>query len=412
MLTRKKVCDAKGAGRQAEKTEMTDGILILGGGFAGFWAGMAAKRVGGHRAPVTLVSRDPVLQMRPRLYEARPETLGVDLRPLLATTGIKFVAGEAIGLEPGSRRLALASGEALRYERLVVATGSALRRPPVPGSTSAHCIDTQADAIAFDRRLADIARTVPAPSIAVVGAGFTGIELALELRDRLAAHDGEAERLRVVLIDRQPVVGSELGPGPRSEIEAALAAGRVELRLDCSITELAADRVAFADGSVLAADAVVLTTGMAAADFTCHVPGARDGLGRIIVDQCLRAPSVPGVFVAGDAAAADTGDGHLALQSCQHALQLGRFAGENAARDLLGMPLIPYRQLRYVTCLDLGRSGAVSTHGWERSVRMTGAEAKALKRRINTQLIYPPPGASQETLLATSSTDLAEQRWT
>ncbi len=389
---------------------MTNGILILGGGFAGFWAALAARRVVDERAPITLVSRDPVFQMRPRLYEARPETLGVDLRPLLATAGIGFVAGEATGLEPGSRRIAFASGAELGYERLVVATGSAVRRPPVPGSDSAFSIDSQADAMAFDRRLAEIARAVVAPTIAVVGAGFTGIELALELRDRLATHSGEAERLRIVLIDRAQVVGSELGPGPRGEIEAALAAAGVELRLGAVVAGLAPDRVAFGDGSVLAANAVVLTTGMAAADFARHVPGERDGLGRVVVDCWLRAPAAPGVFVTGDAAAADTGDGHLALQSCQHALQLGRFAGENAARELLGMPLVPYRQLRYVTCLDLGRSGAVSTFGWERAVRLTGGEAKALKRRINTEVIYPPPCASREALLAMSSTDMAEQR--
>lgn len=389
---------------------MTDGILILGGGFAGFWAAVAARRVAHEQASITLVSRDPVLQMRPRLYEARPETLGVDLRPLLATVGIDFIAGEATALDTGSRHIELASGGKLGYGRLIVATGSVIRRPRVPGSCSAHSIDSQADAIAFDRRLAEIADAVAAPTIAVVGAGFTGVELALELRERLAAHDGAGERLRIVLIDRAPVVGSELGPGPRGEIEAALAAARVQLRLGADVAALAADRVAFADGSVLAANAVVLTTGMAAADFARHVPGERDALGRVVVDRVLRAPAAPEVFVTGDAAAADTGDGHLALQSCQHALQLGRFAGENAARDLLGMPLVPYRQLRYVTCLDLGRSGAVSTHGWERTVRLTGGEAKALKRRINTEVIYPPPDASRETLLAMSSTDMAEQR--
>jgi NADH dehydrogenase len=389
---------------------MAGGILILGGGFSGFWAALAARRVGGEPTPITLVSRDPVFQMRPRLYEARPETLGVDLRPLLAIAGVGFVAGEATGIEPGSRRVALASGAELCYERLVVATGSALRRPPVPGSGFAHSIDSQADAIAFDRCLANIAQAIPAPTIAVVGAGFTGIELALELRDRLAAHSGNDERLRIVLIDRAPVVGSDLGASPRGEIEAALAAARVELHLGVTIAALAADHVAFADGSALAADAVVLATGLAAADFTRHVPGERDGLGRILVDCWLRAPAAPGVFVAGDAAAADVGDGHLALQSCQHALQLGRFAGENAARDLLRMPLIPYRQLRYVTHLDLGRSGAVSTNGWERVVRLTGEEAKALKRRINTEVIYPPGAASREDLLAMSSIDPADQR--
>jgi 2-polyprenyl-6-methoxyphenol hydroxylase-like FAD-dependent oxidoreductase len=58
-------------------------ILIVGGGFAGFWAALAARRVAGSRAAVTLVSPEPLLQVRPRLYEARPETLAVDMLPLL-----------------------------------------------------------------------------------------------------------------------------------------------------------------------------------------------------------------------------------------------------------------------------------------------------------------------------------------
>ena len=123
----------------------------------------------------------------------------------------------------------------------------------------------------------------------------------------------------------------------------------------------------------------------------------------------MRAPAAPEVFVAGDAAAADTGDGHQTLQSCQHAGQLGRVAGENAARDLLDLPPLPYTQLRYVTCLDLGRSGAIVTQGWERRVDKTGAEGKAMKRLINTQLIYPPADGTTEALLASSSTNLAER---
>jgi len=388
-----------------------NGIVVVGGGFAGFWAALAARRVAGSRAAVTLVSPEPVLEVRPRLYEARPETLGVALLPLLREVDVKFVRGKAMQLDPAARTLTLASGERLAYDRLVVATGSRMCRPPVPGADAAFSVDTQAEAIAFDRRLREIARDVTQPTIAVVGAGFTGIELALELRDRLLAHsaDGVAERLRIVLIDRAETVGPELGPGPRTEIEAALAAAGVELRLGAAVQTLAADRVSFADGSVLAADAVVLATGMAASPFAAQVPGARDRLGRAIVDAALRAPAAPEVFVAGDAAAADTGDGHFTLQSCQHAGQLGRVAGENAARDLLGLPLVPYTQLRYLTCLDLGRSGAVITEGWERRVEKTGAEGKAVKRRINTQIIYPPADATAEALLASSSTNLAER---
>ncbi|MEO5960537.1 MAG: FAD-dependent oxidoreductase, partial [Opitutaceae bacterium] len=182
-------------------------------------------------------------------------------------------------------------------------------------------------------------------------------------------------------------------------------------RLGETIAALSNDRVTFLNGTVLATDAVVLTTGMIAAGFVRHIPGERDSLGRIVVDRFLRALAAPAVFVTGDAAAADTGDGHRALQSCQHALQLGRFAGENAARDLLGMPALPYAQPRYVTCLDLGRSGAVVTQGWDRTVVTTGAEAKARKRWINTVLIYPPANVSAAKLLALSSTDPAAQQF-
>ena len=390
-------------------------ILIIGGGFAGFWAAVAARRVAGPRAAVTMVSPAPVLEMRPRLYEARPETLAVDLLPLLRKVDVSFVRGEAIGLDAAAKIVTLAAGDRLAYDRLVVATGSRMRRPPVPGAEESFSVDTQAEAIAFDRRLREIARNIAEPTIAVVGAGFTGIELALELRDRLKVHSGNgvAERLRIVLIDRAETVGRVLGPGPRPEVEAAMVAAGVELRLGAAVQALAADRVSFANGSVLSADAVVLASGMAAAPFAAQVapdvPGARDELGRIVVDTALRAPAAPDVFVAGDAAAADTGDGHRTLQSCQHANQLGRVAGENAARDLLGLPLVPYSQLRYVTCLDLGRSGAVITQGWERRVDKTGSEGKAVKQLINTQVIYPPADDTAEALLASSSIDLAER---
>lgn len=388
-----------------------DKILVLGSGFAGFWAAVAARRVAGDRARVTLVSPEPVLEVRPRLYEANPETLSVDLLPLLREVDISYMRGEATQLDTAAKVVRLASGDCVAYDRLVVATGSRLRRPPVPGAEVAYSVDTQAEAITFDRRLREIARDVAEPTIAVVGAGFTGIELTLELRDRLLAHGAEAaaERLRIVLVNRANTVGRELGPGPRPQIEAALAAARVELRLGANVQSLAADRVAFADDSVLDADAVVLATGMAASPFAAQVPGERDELGRVVVDTDLRAPTAPELFVTGDAAVADTGDGHRTLQSCQHAGQLGRVAGENAARDLLGMPTVPYTQLRYITCLDLGRSGAVITQGWERRVDKTGDEGKAVKRMINTQIIYPPAAATAEALLASSSIDLAER---
>jgi NADH:quinone reductase (non-electrogenic) len=386
-------------------------IVVVGGGFAGFWAAVAARRAASSRVSVTLVSREPVLQIRPRLYETDPHVLAVDLLRLLDRVGVQFAAGDVATLDVSNRSVRLRGRDSISYARLVVATGSTMHRPKVPGAALAYSIDTQHDAIVFDQRLGAIVRSSPQPTIAIVGAGFTGIELALELRDRIARRGTalQAERARIVLIDRAGVVGRQLGPGPRPVIEAALAAGKVELLLTKTITALSPTRVVFADGA-LDCDAVVLTTGMVAAAFAEKVPGAHDELGRIVVDRSLRAISAGDIFIAGDAAAADVGDGHLALQSCQHALQLGRFAGENAARDLLGLPLVKYMQPSYITCLDLGRSGAVFTRGWDRVVERTGSEAKAIKRRINTEVIYPPRDGTREELLKLSSLDPSDQR--
>jgi NADH:ubiquinone reductase (H+-translocating) len=84
-----------------------DKILIVGSGFAGFWAAVAARRVAGPGMEVTLVSREPVLEIRPRLYEPRPETLAVDLLPLLRKVNIGFVRGEAIQLDTAAKTVTL-----------------------------------------------------------------------------------------------------------------------------------------------------------------------------------------------------------------------------------------------------------------------------------------------------------------
>jgi NADH dehydrogenase len=141
---------------------------------------------------------------------------------------------------------------------------------------------------------------------------------------------------------------------------------------------------------VIGTSTAIWTAGLTASPLTARVHGTRDGLGRLIVDRFLRVPEVRSVFAAGDTAAVDDPNGHRVLQSCQHAIPLGKFAGHNAASDLLGRPLEPFDPGPYLTCLDLGRAGAVATTGWVREVRLTGEAAKALKKAICEGYIYPP----------------------
>lgn len=126
----------------------------------------------------------------------------------------------------------------------------------------------------------------------------------------------------------------------------------------------------------------------------------RDELGRVPVDAEMRVRGFRGIYAAGDMAHATTDGKHDAVQSCQHAMPQGRYAGFNAAGALLGRPARPYEQRLYVTCLDLGEWGALLTEGWRRDrVLATGREAKELKRYINRSAIYPPLEGNRAALL-------------
>lgn len=380
-------------------------VVVVGGGFAGFWAAVAARRVGGPGLSIALVNDGPDLVLRPGLYEANPAALSVPLDEPLNLVGVDLVVDRVTSIDPHPHEVHLASGDSYGFRAAVVATGSRMQRPPIEGAGETFSIDTQPEAVELDRHLARLAMQERV-RIVVVGAGFTGIELALELPARLAAHGRDAGMgpAEIVLVDRADAVGPELGAGPRPVIESALDAAGITCRLGASIQGLGAGSVRFADGTELAADAVVLCTGQRAADLDRPLGGVVDELGRYRVGPTLQHPDHPSIFVTGDVASVDTGTGHLALQSCQHALQLGRVAGENVALHLRGAPLVEYFHPTYVTCLDLGAAGAVFTEGWDRTVVHTGATANARKRRINEEFIVPDLSSGSEGLLAQSET--------
>jgi NADH:quinone reductase (non-electrogenic) len=374
-------------------------ILIVGGGFAGLNAALAAARVANGRLKIGLVSPSAVIDIRPRLYEVEPDELQADLQAPLSEAGVAHIAD--FGVDVSYDSLILKSGRSVPFRRLVVATGSVMSVPAIAGVEHAYSIDNVPAAIRFDRRLKSL-RSKSDQVIAIVGAGFTGIELALEMRDRISFHSGfeAGETARVLLIDRHMELGAELGVGPRAVIEQATSEARVEKLLGAGLSAIEATGIRFEDGRRLAVDAVVLCTGLRPAAFLDVIPEPKDTLGRLLADEFLRLPSRPSMFAAGDAVCGTLESGRTTLFSCQHALTLGKFAGENAGRDLLGLPLLPYRHPRYVTCLALGRSGAFYSEGWDRIPLKTGADAKAIKTRINRRSIYPPQGTKSDILAA------------
>lgn len=388
-------------------------VLIIGGGFAGVWSAAGAVRAAreagaGDALRVTLVDGGDDMVIRPRLYEDAPEGMRVALDRVLGPIGVRRVTATVTGIDTEAHtvRAVARTGEELdlSYDKLVLATGSRLIRPDFPGAQDVFDIDTLPAAAALDdhlRRLPDQAPSQGRLTAVVVGAGFTGVELATALGARLqaiAGAEGAAEDARVVLVDLADVVGPELGAGPRPVIVDAIDELRIERRLGRTVASATRQDITLSDGEVIPAATVVWTAGMAASPLTAQIPGERDRLGRLGVDAYLRVAGVPDVYAAGDTARAAADDGRTTTQSCQHALPMGKFAGHNVAADLLGTAPLPFTPDPYVTCLDLGPAGAVYTEGWDRRVALTGAEAKTLKKKINEIWIYPPTDDPEQLL--------------
>jgi NADH dehydrogenase len=380
-------------------------LVIIGAGFAGMYAALSSARLremsnaSSGKLEIVLVSPEPNLVVRPRLYEPRPETLTAPLDRVLEAIDVRFVQGSAETIDTKSREVGIAtaggSREALHYDRLVIAAGSRLFRPIIPGlAEHAFSVDQLADAIKLDRHLhslADRPAGAARDTVVVAGGGFTGIEVATEMPARLRAILGKEARQRVVIVERGNAIAPDMGAEARPAIEDALREVGVETRLGAGVAALDDSGATLGDGTRLESATVIWAAGMRAAPLTAQVPAERDNFGRLIVDRDLRVSSVPGVFATGDAARAACDDrGNVALMSCQHATRMGAFAGHNAAAELLDAPTRPYHQEAYVTCLDLGAAGAIFTRGWDRKVELVGEEAKKTKHEINTVWIYPP----------------------
>jgi NADH dehydrogenase len=391
-------------------------VLVLGSGFAGLWAALGAARrldelgVAPGTVDVTMVSSTPYHDIRVRDYETDLSPSRIPLSDLLDPVGIKHITGEVTAIDAPARIVESTAG-AHGYDRLVLALGSQVVKPDIPGLREfSFDIDTHDAATRLQAHLRELAEGPADPAAAtvvVVGAGLTGIEEATGLPTMLA--DNFAARAvapRVVLIDHNPFVGSDMGASARPIIEAALAQTGIETKLGVRVAAIDRRAVALSSGEVVAAATVVWCAGMRANPLTADFGVDRDRLGRLPVDDYLRVCGVPAVFAAGDVAAAKMDDKHMSVMSCQHGRPMGRWAGYNVISDLLGKPMKPLRIPWYVTVLDLGPAGAVYTEGWDRHVVACGREAKDTKHTINTRRIYPPLNRDRDALLAAAAAEL------
>ncbi len=307
---------------------MARNIVIIGGGPAGAFAAIEAKKRDAAASVVLLTDEPcepyekPPLSKAVLLGKARPEDAPIAGKGGLAAMGVDVRQNtRCTAVDRAAREVVTASGR-LPYDALVIATGSLIRELPLlpSGMPRVHYLRTEAQA----RKLkADL---VPGRHLAVIGAGLIGLEVAAS-----AAELG----MKVTVIEFAPRIMARVCD---EETGAFLLAQHrrhgVEVLLSTAVTQVTTQpdgRIALktGDGEIVIADAVVVGTGVKPDEALAAAAGltVQDG---IVVDELCRT-SDPAIFAAGDATRFPGPHGPVRLENWRHAQDHGAIAGRNAA---------------------------------------------------------------------------------
>ncbi|MGE8498074.1 MAG: NAD(P)/FAD-dependent oxidoreductase [Pseudomonas sp.] len=391
-------------------------ILIIGTGFAGMWSALSAARLfdlhSHTNTEVVVLAPQAELRIRPRFYEQDVHKMVAPLDDLFAAVGVTFVKGAAERIDIAGKKIeyrdAAGNPQALTYDRLVLASGSKVSRPALPGIDHVFDVDEIENAIRLEnhiKALGQLPESAGRNTVVVAGGGFTGIETATEMPARLRAALGADANVRVIVVDRGNKLGGALGDNPQPLIAEASEELGVEWRLNSTVASVDEEGVFLANGERIFTKTVIWTAGVRASSLAEQIPAERDSYGRLHVDSTLKVIGQDDIFATGDVAYAAVDDqGNYAAMSCQHAIALGRSAGNNVAASLIGVDPVAYSQPKYVTCLDLGGWGAAFTEGWDRQVRFVRDEGKKIKSEINSVWIYPPAADRAIALAAADPT--------
>lgn len=311
-------------------TAMSDGIVIIGAGECGGRAALALRDLG-FDGPVTLVGDEPHLPYeRPPLSKDAmtsdaPALKAITSDEILAERSIRHLSSvQAVAIDRAAHAVRLSDGSALPYDKLLLTTGSLPRKLSMPG-LGARCVYLRT----FNDALAIRPHLRPGNSIAIVGGGFIGLELAAAARKLGAA---------VTVIEAQPRILMRGVPAEIAEIihEAHVAEG-VNILCGEGIAAIADDgaEVCFtlAGGQDIVADLAVIGIGAVPVIGLAAEAGLTIDNG-IAVDAELRT-SDPDIFAAGDCCSfplAIYGGRRVRLEAWRNAQEQGALA----ARNMLG----------------------------------------------------------------------------
>ncbi|MFE2838420.1 NAD(P)/FAD-dependent oxidoreductase [Streptomyces mirabilis] len=365
-------------------------IVIVGGGYAGFYAAWGLeKRLGTAEARITVVDPRPYMTYQPFLPEVTAGLVearhaAVSLRRHLRRA--RLIAGTVTAIRHADRTITVRPANGadyeLRYDTIVVTAGAVTRTFPIPGLAQ-HAIGLKhvEEAVAIRDRLMtafDQAASLPPGAerrrlltVTFVGGGFSGVEGFGELLSLATAMlksypELNSDELSFHLVEARGRILPEVGDKPGAWVVRSLERRGAHVHLNTQIHSLADGHVVLSNGEEFDSALVVWTAGNASNPVVHnHSDLPIDERGLLVVRPDLRVGTdselVADAWAAGDDAAvpdlASTVPGAHTVPNAQHAVRQGRLLAKNIVADLRGRRIKNYRHssLGVVATLGLGR---------------------------------------------------------
>ncbi len=341
-------------------------ICILGGGFGGLYTALRLNQLvwdNGQKPEITLIDRQTSFVFTPLLYELiTGEMQGWEIAPpfaeLLKGTDIRFVQGSVDYVDKTQKSVTLEDGTELEYDRLVLALGCETPSESVAGVKD-YAIPFRSiqDAYKLDEQLRVLeASTTEKIRIAIVGAGYSGVEVACKLADRLKA------RGRVRLIQSRDTI---LPDAPKFNRDAALKALEqrgIWVDLETTVSEITADSIGLIykdQTDIIPVEIVMWTVGNQVSPALSHFGLPLNAQGKITTTDTLQVTDNLEIYALGDAAAILDSTNESIPSTAQVAFQQADFVAWNIWSSLTDRPLLTFRYTNLGEMMTLGNDNAV-----------------------------------------------------
>lgn len=346
-------------------TESQKCICILGGGFGGLYTALRLSKLPWPKSEspkIVLIDQRDRFLFAPLLYELVTGELQTwEIAPpfeeLLANTGIRFLQGSVKEIRLEDQKVILAAGTELSYDRLVLALGGETPMDMVPGAAE-HAIPFRGLEDAY--RLKERLRLLEASDqekirVAVVGGGYSGVELACKLAERLSS------RGRVRLVERNDDILQTSPEFNRKSAREVLSDLGVWIDLETTVESIGEDHFTLVyrnQRDLLPVDIVLWTVGTRINPVLDVLPLPRNQRQQITVESTLQVQGYPDIYALGDLADCRDAEGQVIPTTAQAALQQADYAGWNIWASLQNRPLLPFRYQHLGEMMTLGTERA------------------------------------------------------